>query len=82
MKNIGKAGRAGAVAAALFLQKFVGDVPWAHFDIAGPARSDAARGYYAKGATAFAARTIIEYLRFLDANAPNAVAPSVSWPNE
>jgi leucyl aminopeptidase len=24
---------AGAITAALFLKKFVGDVPWAHFDI-------------------------------------------------
>ena len=28
---------AGAVTAAKFLQKFVGDIPWAHLDIAGTA---------------------------------------------
>lgn len=36
MKNIG--GRlAGSITAAQFLQRFVGDVPWAHVDIAGTA---------------------------------------------
>ncbi len=36
IKNTG--GRpAGSITAALFLQKFVADVPWAHLDIAGPA---------------------------------------------
>ena len=40
------AGRAGgAITAAKFLQKFVGDTPWAHLDIAGTAwRSGAAKG--------------------------------------
>lgn len=44
MGNI--AGRAaGSVTAAKFLQKFVGDIPWAHLDIAGTAwRSGAAKG--------------------------------------
>ena len=36
MKNIG--GRyAGSITAAQFLQRFVGDVPWAHLDVAGTA---------------------------------------------
>ncbi|MDA7881411.1 leucyl aminopeptidase [Akkermansiaceae bacterium] len=36
MKNIG--GRpAGSITAAQFLQRFVGDIPWAHLDIAGTA---------------------------------------------
>jgi hypothetical protein len=33
-----------------------------HLDIAGPARADADRGYVTKGATAFSARTIVEFL--------------------
>ena len=37
--------------------------PWAHLDIAGPARSEAAHGYITKGATAFSPRTLLEYLR-------------------
>ncbi len=63
MKNIGKAGRAGSISAALLLQRFTGSRPWVHLDIAGPARCDATRGYLTKGATAFSARTILEFLR-------------------
>ena len=44
MKNIGGA-NAGAITAALFLEEFVGDVPWAHIDIAGPAQCDDAAGW-------------------------------------
>jgi leucyl aminopeptidase len=73
MKNMGKPGKAGAIAAALLLRRFTDDVPWAHFDIAGPGRADAARGYYTKGATAFSGRTILEYLSSLSADAPDAL---------
>ena len=38
MKNMGY-GEGGAITAALFLAEFVGDVPWAHIDIAGTAQS-------------------------------------------
>jgi len=59
MKNIG--GRyAGALTAGLFLQEFVADVPWAHLDIAGPARSDDDDDYLTKGGTGFGVRTILE----------------------
>ena len=60
MKNIGKAGQAGAISAALLLERFVGDVPWAHLDIAGPARSDEDKGILAKGGTGFSVRTLLE----------------------
>jgi leucyl aminopeptidase len=63
MKNIGKAGRASSISAALLLQRFTDARPWVHLDIAGPGRSDASRGYLTKGATAFSARTIVEFLR-------------------
>lgn len=62
IKNIGKAGRAGSISAALFLRRFTAGKPWVHFDIAGPGRSDSARGYYTRGATAFGARTLVQYL--------------------
>ena len=39
MKNIGPAGQAGAIAAAMLLARFVGGLPWAHLDIAGTGRS-------------------------------------------
>ena len=62
MKNIGKAGVAGSISAALLMRKFTNGVPWAHFDIAGPSNADSAKGYITKGGTAFSARTLIEYL--------------------
>ena len=61
VKNIG--GRwAGALTAGLFLREFVGDVPWAHLDIAGPARSEDDEGYLSKGGTGFGVRTLVELL--------------------
>ena len=62
MKNIGAAGEAGAVIAALILQEFVGTVPWAHLDIAGPARSEEANGLLQKGGTGFGVRLLCELL--------------------
>lgn len=62
IKNIGKPGRAGAISAALFLQRFVNGLPWAHLDIAGPSRMDSTRGYYQRGASAYGARTLVQYL--------------------
>jgi leucyl aminopeptidase len=59
IKNIG--GRyAGALTAGLFLREFVGDVPWVHLDIAGPARSEEDEGYVRKGGTGFGVRTLVE----------------------
>ena len=43
-------------------QEFVGDVPWAHLDIAGPMKADRDDGWRSKGATAFGVRTILEVL--------------------
>jgi leucyl aminopeptidase len=60
MRNIGRPGQAGTISAALLLREFVGDVPWAHLDIAGPARSDDDRRYFAKGGTGFGVRTLVE----------------------
>jgi leucyl aminopeptidase len=40
----------------------VGTVPWAHLDIAGPARSDEATRYLAKGGTGFGVRTLVALL--------------------
>jgi leucyl aminopeptidase len=62
MKNIGKAGQAGAISAALLLQRFTGGRPWAHLDIAGPGRSAETAGYLSKGGTAFGLRTLLALL--------------------
>jgi leucyl aminopeptidase len=59
MKNIGGP-YGGAITAALFLSEFVGTVPWAHLDIAGPMNVDADDGWLSRGATGFGARLLID----------------------
>ncbi len=57
MKNIG--GRpGGSITAAQFLKRFVGDVPWAHLDIAGTAWASKDAPGVPKGATAFGVRLL------------------------
>lgn len=60
MRNIGGP-LAGATTAALFLQEFVADVPWAHLDIAGPMESDGDDGWLNRGASAYGTRLLIEF---------------------
>ncbi len=50
----------GAITAALFLAEFAEGVPWAHLDIAGPARASKAEHYITKGGTGFGVRTLVE----------------------
>ncbi len=57
----------GALTAGLFLKEFVGETPWVHVDIAGPASADKEQGHIAKGGTGFAVATIAEYLAPRDA---------------
>jgi leucyl aminopeptidase len=59
MKNIGGP-YAGTMTASIFLSEFVGDIPWAHLDIAGPMMVDSDDGIYAKGATGFGTRLLID----------------------
>jgi len=61
MKNIGGA-HGGAITAALILQEFVGDTPWAHLDIAGPAFAESDGLLGPKGGTGFGVRTLIKFL--------------------
>jgi leucyl aminopeptidase len=67
-------GNPGGTTAALFLRPFAGDLPWAHLDIAGPARAGSDEGDVVKGGTAFGVRTL---LRWLEAGAPVEVPPTV-----
>jgi leucyl aminopeptidase len=60
MKNTGTGRYGGAISAALLLKEFVGEVPWAHLDIAGPAFLDSAEHYLPKGGTGFGVRTLVE----------------------
>jgi leucyl aminopeptidase len=62
MKNTGER-YGGAITAALLLQEFAGDGPWAHLDIAGPARASETDGYTLKGGSGFGVRTIVELAR-------------------
>ena len=61
LKNVGGVD-AGAITAALFLEEFVGDLPWAHLDIAGTAQFDKDDSWRCKGATGFGTRLLIEFL--------------------
>ena len=61
IKNAGSR-MGGAITAAMFLENFVGDVPWAHIDIAGPAFVEKDSLWSPKGGTGFGVRTIIKYL--------------------
>jgi len=62
IKNTG--GRyGGAITAAAFLAKYVGDTPWAHLDIAGTAWTTEELAYLTKGATGFGVRLVIDLLR-------------------
>jgi leucyl aminopeptidase len=57
LKNIGGP-YGGAITAALFLKEFVGDTPWAHLDIAGPAHTEKPDGHVRVGGTGFGVLTL------------------------
>jgi leucyl aminopeptidase len=62
LKNVG--GRpAGTITAATFLKEFVGDVPWAHLDIAGTAYGEGKVSYHRKGGYGAPTRTFLEWIR-------------------
>jgi leucyl aminopeptidase len=53
----------GSITAALFLREFVGDVPWVHCDIAGPASTERPSGWsQAKGATGHGILTFLSLI--------------------
>jgi len=62
LANIGDR-NGGMLVAGLFLQEFVGDTPWAHLDIAGPAFNEGqAWGYTPTGGTGVGVRTLLTLL--------------------
>jgi Cytosol aminopeptidase family, catalytic domain len=63
LRNIGTGSYGGALTAGLFLESFVDDVPWAHLDIAGPARAGSDDGYIVKGGTGYGVRTLVELVQ-------------------
>jgi leucyl aminopeptidase len=60
MRNTGGSRYGGAIAAAKFLQQFVGTVPWAHLDIAGPAWAESESPPLDPGGTGCMVRSIVE----------------------
>jgi leucyl aminopeptidase len=58
-------GNPGGVTAALFLRAFTGGVPWAHLDVAGPARAAKDDGLFTRGATGFGARLLAAWVESL-----------------
>lgn len=62
---------AGSVTAAKFLQRFVGDYPWAHLDIAGTAW----KGGAAKGSTGRPVGLLVQYLLSRSASTGEEGAP-------
>ena len=59
-------GGPGAITAALFLQHFVGSVPWAHLDIASVGDSPSESHEWTTGPTGFGARALLTWLGSAD----------------
>ncbi|MDU0348869.1 leucyl aminopeptidase [Actinomyces sp. MRS3W] len=64
LRNAAVGNRAGGMlVAGLFLREFVGDTPWAHLDVAGPAYNDkSAWGATPQGGTGAGVATLLAYL--------------------
>lgn len=63
IKNVSASRYGGAIIAALFLAEYAGDGPWAHLDVAGPARTRETSGENVKGASGVGVRTLVELAR-------------------
>lgn len=63
IKNTGGSRYAGAISAAKFLEEFVGETPWAHLDIAGPAWAEKENATRDAGGTGCFVRTLVELAR-------------------
>ena len=62
INNMSSSKGGGAITAALFLSEFTGGIPWAHIDIAGPARNGKAADYCPVGGSGFGVRLLCEVL--------------------
>ena len=71
--NLTERREASSITGAEFLHHFVGEVPWAHLDIAGTAY-DVPRSYLGKSATGFGVRLLVE--------AASALAGLGAWPRK
>ena len=55
---------AGTITAGAYLQKFVGDTPWVHMDIAGTAWNFTKKAYIPKGPSGTGVRTLVTLIRY------------------
>jgi leucyl aminopeptidase len=62
LNNAPEERKAGTIVGATFLSHFIGEVPWAHLDIAGSAW-DLGRAYAPKGASGYGVRLLVELAR-------------------
>ncbi|MGE4560026.1 MAG: leucyl aminopeptidase [Desulfobulbus sp.] len=62
IKNAGSDRSAGTITAACYLQEFVGEIPWAHLDIAGTAWDFTEKSYIPKGPSGIGVRTLVACL--------------------
>jgi leucyl aminopeptidase len=63
MKNITGTRGAGSITAAQFLKRFVGDIAWAHLDIAGTTWSKSGTNYSRPGGTGFGVRLLDNFVK-------------------
>jgi leucyl aminopeptidase len=71
--NSGPTRDAGTLKGGAFLSYFVPEnIPWAHLDIAGVAAIETPLPYYAKGATGWGVRTLVEWVTARIADKPQA----------
>ncbi len=68
MKNTGGTRYGGAITGAKLLEQFVGEVPWVHLDIAGPAWAEHETPARDAGGTGGFVRTLVELARTYDVN--------------
>jgi leucyl aminopeptidase len=61
IKNVGER-YGGAITAAWFLAEFVGDIPWVHLDIAGPAFAERGNDLGPRGGTGVPVRTLVRFV--------------------
>ncbi|MFH0974252.1 MAG: leucyl aminopeptidase [Spirochaetota bacterium] len=66
VKNVGQGRNAGTIVGAMFIKRFIKEVPWAHIDIAGTSWFSKARGYRPKYATGFGVRLFVEFFKTMD----------------
>jgi leucyl aminopeptidase len=63
LANVAQSGHGGAIHAGLFLEEFVGGVPWAHMDIAGVGFTDRDLPNVPRGGVGFGVRLLARYVQ-------------------